>query len=813
MERYLCIHGHFYQPPRENPWFEAIEIQDSAHPYHDWNERITEECYAPNGASRILDGEGRITDIASNYARMSFNIGPTVLSWLEAYNPEIYQSILEADRKSMEWRSGHGNALAQVYNHLIMPLANARDKRTQVIWGIRDFKHRFNRFPDGMWLSETAVDVETLEVLAEQGIKFTILAPRQALRVKKIDSDTWEDVRGGCIDPTRAYFCRLPSGKNINIFFYDGPISQAVAFEKLLNRGEDFANRLLTGYSDIRKWPQLLNIATDGESYGHHHKFGDMALAYALNYIESKGLAKLSNYGEYLEKHQPTHEVEICGNSSWSCIHGIERWRSNCGCNSGGRPGWNQEWRAPLRNALDWLRDAIALKYEDKAREYLRNPWEARDEYIDVILNRLKDNVDQFMQRHAVRNLTKDEKVMVLRLLEVQRHAMLMYTSCGWFFDELSGLETVQIIQYAGRAIQLSEKIFNDGLEGGFLERLAQAKSNLPEHRDGAQIFDKFVKPCVIDLKKVGVHYAVSSLFEDYPESTRIYCYEVNKDDYQKVQAGKVKLAIGKIKIASGITWGSECLSFCVLHLGNHDFNGGVRTFLGDEEYQSMKSLIISTFENGAFASIVRLLDKHFGTHNYSLRDLFRDEQRKILNLVLGTTMDEFETSYRLMYESNRILMSFLQDTGIPIPRVFYTAAEFTLCYDFKKVLEGEVDIERIQNIINDIKKWNVLVDSLDLEYLICRKIGKIFDDFYKNPSDISFLQKIKTMLKVVSLMPFEVNLWNVQNIYYKTAKTVYKEYLQKSISGNEGAVRWVEEFKQIGKGLFFNTHAVLPDH
>ncbi|MDH5768151.1 MAG: DUF3536 domain-containing protein, partial [Nitrospirota bacterium] len=380
MERFLCIHGHFYQPPRENPWLEAIEIQDSAHPYHDWNERVAAECYAPNSASRILDGEDRIIDIVSNYARISFNFGPTLLSWLETYSPEIYQAVLDADRQSIEWRSGHGNAISQVYNHIIMPLANSRDKRTQTIWGIKDFEYRFKRLAEGMWLPETAVDLETLDILAEQDIRFTILAPHQAFRVRKIGTGKWKEVSGGRIDPTRAYLCRLPSGRRINIFFYDGLISHAVAFEELLKKGEDYATRLLSGFSEIRQWAQILNIATDGETYGHHYKFADMALAYALNYIESNGLARLTNYGEYLEKYPPTYEVEIIDNSSWSCIHGIERWRSNCGCNSGGNSEWNQEWRTALRDSFDWLRDQLAFRFEHKSKEYLKDPWKARED-------------------------------------------------------------------------------------------------------------------------------------------------------------------------------------------------------------------------------------------------------------------------------------------------------------------------------------------------------------------------------------------------------------------------------------------------
>ncbi len=368
MENYICIHGHFYQPPRENPWLEDIELQDSAYPYHDWNERISAECYGPNAASRIFDGIGYITKIPNNYADISFNFGPTLLAWLEQKAPEVYANILQADQISQRRFSGHGSALAQGYNHMIMPLANQRDKYTQVLWGIRDFQYRFQRQPEGMWLPETAVDLETLDIMAELGIKFTILAPRQASRVRPLDQDDWEDVNGEHIDPTRAYLQRLPSGRTINLFFYDGPISKAVAFEGLLDRGEHLAERLLGAVSAERQWPQLIHIATDGETFGHHHKQGEMALSYALDYIKANAEVKLTNYGEYLEKHPPIMEVEIFENSSWSCIHGVERWRKDCGCNSGMHNGWHQGWRQPLREALDWLRDNLAILYEKQAK-------------------------------------------------------------------------------------------------------------------------------------------------------------------------------------------------------------------------------------------------------------------------------------------------------------------------------------------------------------------------------------------------------------------------------------------------------------
>ncbi|HVA17610.1 MAG TPA: DUF3536 domain-containing protein, partial [Candidatus Dormibacteraeota bacterium] len=379
MERYICIHGHFYQPPRENPWLEAVEIQDSAYPYHDWNARITAECYGPNSSSRVLDEQGRIVRIVNNYSKISFNFGPTLLSWLEEKSPAVYQSILAADEMSQALYSGHGSAIAQVYNHMIMPLANRRDKETQIVWGLRDFEHRFRRMPEGMWLAETAVDLETLDLLAQHGIKFTILAQTQARSARRIGGTKWRDVSDGSIDPSMPYRITLPSGRTMALFFYDGPISRAVAFEGLLNRGEYLASRLAQAFSDSREWPQLVHIATDGETFGHHHKRGEMALSYAIEQIESTGIAKMTNYGEFLERYPPFREVRIKENSSWSCVHGVDRWRADCGCNSGMHPGWHQQWRAPLRKALDWLRDQLAPHFEEKGRDFFSDPWRARD--------------------------------------------------------------------------------------------------------------------------------------------------------------------------------------------------------------------------------------------------------------------------------------------------------------------------------------------------------------------------------------------------------------------------------------------------
>jgi alpha-amylase/alpha-mannosidase (GH57 family) len=498
--RYVCIHGHFYQPPRENPWTGTVEGQADAAPYHDWNARVTAECYRANAAARLRDAEGRVLRTVNNYARMSFDFGPTLLTWLEREAPDVYQAILGGDRESRARYGGHGGAIAQAYNHMILPLANRRDKVTQVRWGIRDFAYRLGRTPEGIWLPETAVDLETLEVLAEQGIRFTILAPGQARRVQpeaggEGSEAEWRDVGGGTIDPSRAYRQRLSSGRRIALFFYDGTIARAVAFEGLLASGEQFVQRIRSGFVAERPWPQLVHIATDGESYGHHHRYGEMALAFALLTFAADEAARLTTYGAFLAQHPPTAAVEIAERTAWSCAHGVERWRSDCGCNSGRHPGWHQAWRAPLREALDWLRDALAARFAERAGEWLSDPWSARDDAIDLWLDRSAAGRERFFARHAARPLGEAEQQAALDLLELQRQAMLMYASDGWFFDDISGIETVQVLRHAGRAIDLAERLFGATLESEFLRLLARAPSNVPEARDGAHIYAQEVRP------------------------------------------------------------------------------------------------------------------------------------------------------------------------------------------------------------------------------------------------------------------------------------------------------------------------------
>ncbi|HBR15588.1 MAG TPA: glycoside hydrolase [Candidatus Omnitrophica bacterium] len=803
MNRYICIHGHFYQPPRENPWLEAIEIQDSANPYKDWNERITAECYLPNTASRILDPQQRIIDIVNNYAKISFNFGPTLLSWMEKSAPKVYQSILEADQLSLEKFSGHGSALAQCYNHMIMPLANPRDQRTQVIWGIKDFEHRFSRKPEGMWLPETAVDLASLEILAEFNIKFTILSPYQAKRVRPIGEEEWREASHGRIDPKEPYLCRLPSGRSIVLFFYDGPLSQDVAFGNLLKDGTNFANRLLSAFPHDTTKPALVHIADDGETYGHHHKFGNMALSYLLDYMEKNNPATITIYAEYLEKFPPESEAEILENTSWSCAHGIERWRRDCGCRIGTSPGWHQAWRTPLRQAMDWLRDRLAALYEKEMSSFLQHPWAMRDDYIDVVLNRTRGNTNKFIEQHIEGQLTKEQKIRVLKLLEMQRQAMLMYTSCGWFFDDISGIEPIQTMQYAARAMQLAKELTAEDLEGEYVRQIEAAKSNIPEYENGKKIYDLFVKPAVIDLLNVGAHYALSSIFEEYPKTTHIYAYSVNSEVYDQYTVGQRKVVIGKSLIRSEITWEEQAINFAVLHLGDHNLSAGVAFDSDEKLFGNMHKEIKEAFLQSNITDVIHLINKHFGQESYSLWDLFKNEQRKIMDQILEKTLESIETHFRQIYDYYYPLMQIRKDIRAPLPKVLAMTVEFIFNRDLCKLLENDMpDVERLEKLAGEINRWSFMRDKESISLIASERIDALMQRLAKNPQDLELLRTMEACLRILKTLSLQLDLWKAQNFHFMIGKKFYRSMVEISRTGDLMAHSWVESFDKLGNYL-----------
>ncbi|MFM8911553.1 MAG: DUF3536 domain-containing protein [Flammeovirgaceae bacterium] len=792
--KYICIHGHFYQPPRENAWLEVIEVQDSAHPYHDWNERINAECYDPNAASRILGQDGVIKKITSNYAKISFNFGATLLSWMELNAKETYEGILEADRESMEYFGGHGSALAQVYNHIIMPLANARDKETQVIWGIRDFERRFKRKPEGMWLAETAVDYDTLEVLAAHQIKFTILAPRQARAIRKVGEDKWTEVNEGTINTRKSYLCKLPSGKSIYLFFYEGSISQGIAFNGLLNDGKRFADSLLNGIDNSDDEPQLVHVATDGETYGHHHKHGEMALAYCLDFIDKNKHASLINYGQFLEEVPTVYEAQILEDSSWSCVHGVERWRSDCGCNSG--KGYHQKWRAPLREALDWLRDSVEHIFEKEGGTVLKNPWHARNEYIDVVLNRSDESVQMFLQQHALPNASENK---ILRILEMQRHAMLMYTSCGWFFDEVSGIETIQVMQYACRVVQLASQIGGVDLETGFIERLEKAPSNTQEN--GAIVYKKMVVPARTNLKRVGMHFAVSAIFEEEPESLTIFNYNTSNESFIKKEAGEQTLVLSITKVKSLVTKSEKKFAFAVIYLGKHNIIGNISLEMQPDEFASMQFRMVKAFEEGRLGDVMGIMQQYFGPEKYTIWQMFADEKRKILDMIAQQSLKDLEGSLRRTYDTDYTLVNALSNNNLPIPNAYRTTFEYILNADLVNCFQKEkINIKEMERISLELTRWSLKIeDPVKISRLASESV---FEEIKRVGADIGNVKRLQRLNRVFPLLEkfnLDPNFYKSQNLYFEISTEGKKGY---------EAPDWHDQFVALGANLGVKVEA-----
>ena len=777
-KKYVCIHGHFYQPPRENAWLETIEMQESAAPYHDWNERINEECYAPNAEARVLNSADHISAISNNYARISWNMGPTLLSWLEAHDPATYKRLQQADRDSMARFSGHGSALAQSYNHIIMPLANERDKQTQIRWGIADFQARFNRMPEGMWLAETAVDTATLEALVDNGIKFTVLAPRQCKAVKFQDSDDWHEVNGG-VDTRRAYRCPLPSGRSIDLFYYDGGVSKAVAFEGLLNDGRLLADKLMNSLDEHPDAPQIAQIATDGESYGHHHRKGEMALAFCLNHIDENADFELTNYGEFLDMYPPVWETRIHDNSSWSCVHGVERWRSNCGCHTGGEAGWDQTWRQPLRAALDEVRERLITVFEREAEELFKDPWGARDAYIEMVLDR--SGADEFVARHARQTPTPKTKTRMLRLLEMQRHCMLMYTSCAWFFNEVTGIETLQVLQYANRALHLCEVVTGEDFHPAFLTSLEGVPSNVREN--AAAAYREGVMPARVGLRRVGVHFAATSLFEENMSELELFNYRATIHDLQPLRAGGYRLSLGRITIVSNLTHASKTFCFGVLYLGQQTMIGSIRSDMSAANFSVVAAALAEEFRAGHVGEVIALMNTNFGSETFSIWQLFHDEKRKILLAMTERTLELAAQNFSDVYYDNYQLMSTMRANGMPLPSAYKAAIRFTLHRRFTELLtDGEgglLDLPRLDRLIADYQHWDHDWEKTDD---LCQAaevlLHKIVLASFANANNWTLANRLLQALKHLELSP---NFYRAQNAFLEGWT---KEYVN-SLSGD----------------------------
>ncbi len=768
--KFICIHGHFYQPPREDPWLEEIEFQKSALPFHDWNERITAECYFPNAYARRIDGKGQIIKIVNNYEKISFNFGPTLLLWLRKHKLEVLHKIIEADQKSCLAYHGHGNAIAQVYNHIIMPLANYRDKVTQTKWGIAAFKYFFGRYPEGMWLAETAVDNETLKVLAQHKIKFTILAPRQAAAIRRIGEKEWQEVDETNLDITMPYRCYLNREHYIDIFFYHGALSQGIAFGGLVQNGDHLAHHLEQTFGENES-SQILSVATDGETFGHHWKFAEMALAYVIDYFSEHPQISFINFGAYLARFSPMYEVKIKENTSWSCVHGIDRWRDDCGCCTGAHPGWNQKWRKPLRNSLNWLRDQIDILFEKEGKRFFKDPWKARDDYIDIVLDPRPKTKDNFLGHHTLTSLNENQRIDALKLLEMQYYGQLMFTSCGWFFDDISGLEARQNLRYASRVIQLA-KDFGLELESEFVKRIKEAKSNMAKYGDGAQIYNTLVKPKLYDLKRLAVHFSFSHLFEEPPCDNTFYTARIKLKERRSEEASGNLLLFDHMEISHIRTEEKQELITIVLFLGALDLLG---TALPVNQKEFGK-ILFSLFKNLSFYEVKDKIIQN--SPYYGIHDVFFDNRRQLATLLVEEKLQALNNAYLEFYQENKSLMFALKELHIPLPETFIgiarTVLENILYEEYRKELEGQPN--QLRRAIKETEELGINIDTTRLSKLLGEFIKDKLHRFLET-FDLNHIKKINSALSLCGQLCQKLDLWSIQNLFWDLLPYIKGQY------------------------------------
>jgi alpha-amylase/alpha-mannosidase (GH57 family) len=677
MAIHLVIHGHFYQPPRENPWTGEIERQESAAPFHDWNARIVAECYEPNARSRVLDENGRIQDIVNNYERISFNVGPTLLEWLKPAAPEVVTALLEADRASRT-RLGHGNAIAQAYNHMILPLATRRDRQTQIHWGLREFESRFGRRPEAMWLPETAVDTQTLELLIGAGMRYVILSPAQAVRWRRMGESRWTSAAEAELDPRRPYRWQVrdaqgrPQGdRGIDICFYHASLSRGISFQHYLRDAGALASRIADAAAGGPREPLIL-IATDGESFGHHEKFGDMCLAtlFARD-APARGLS-VTNLAAYLAQQPPSWEVELLPVSAWSCSHGVGRWREDCGCSTGGGPGWNQRWRRPLREGLDRLRDSLAEIFAEETIPLLHDGWAARDDYIELLLDPSLAARDAFFDRHARHVLREEERARVLRLLEMQHQAMLMYASCGWFFSDISGIETVQNLRYAWRAIELAEPFAPLHLEAVLLEHLERAQSNVPAHKDGRHVWEREVRSSRVTAEAAAARLLLEGVLGREVTPQVRFRWSLTPDPI----AREDDLTLAGVRAVSQVT--GETLRFAggCRRDGRFDFLAAIAPWPAAQGWEGFLGEARTVLGPGT-ADFTAWVGRH-AARLVRLRDFLPDERRAILEEMLAETQGSLEQALDLLCADALPAAEAMVDSGMPLPAWVRASLEAT---------------------------------------------------------------------------------------------------------------------------------------
>jgi alpha-amylase/alpha-mannosidase (GH57 family) len=768
----LIVHGHFYQPPRENPWTNAVERQPGARPFDNWNERIHFECYRPNAYARVVDLYGRVERIVNNYASINFNFGATLLNWLARHHPETYARVLEADRVSACSRGGHGNAIAQGYHHSILPLCNARDRLTEIRWGVADFQSRFGRDPESLWLPETACDDATLGALIDEGLAYVILSPFQAARVRPVGAQVWESVADGLIDtgaPYR-YFHRDGSNRSIAIFFYDGQLAKSVAFDGVLAS----SHLLIERFVSAEGRGGLVHIATDGETYGHHFKFGDRCLAYALEVEAPARGFRVTNYGEYLEQNQPEWEVELRHDAdgegtAWSCAHGLGRWARDCSCHAGAPEGWNQRWRDPLRRALNFLRDEAATVFERQGGDLFRDVWRARDDYVSILCG-AKERAE-YLREHATHDLGVAEEIRALTLLEMQRASLMMFTSCGWFFNDVAGIETVQVLRYAARVLELLDELEVASPRAQFLELLAEAESNDTAHGNGADIFYAQVESSRVSPRRVAASLAISGLVAAPDESGQSAGYDFARARFERRQHGRLALATERLRLESRATGRRFDFAAASMH-----FYCALREFEGEAEFAAASQKLREEFRASSLPRMLRLVRDEFGPDEYGLEHLLPQGRQGIYEIVFGQMIERFTEQYEFLYEENRRNIEMLQEAGFELPQELRAAAEFTVGRRFELRLQrlerepSPATLRAAVEIADEIARRGYRLDRTRTRRQVGRLITRAASVAVASPATEN-LEAAFELIRVAHKLGLEADVERAQEIVYEAVR------------------------------------------
>jgi len=769
-KKYFALHGHFYQPPRENPWSGEIDEQPSAQPYHDWNSRIARECYIPNSTARIYS-EGKIKAIASNYDYLNFNYGPTLLNWFAKSEPHYFEKVVDAARQSKE-RTGHSNAIAQGYNHIILPLANDRDRLTQLRWGLADYKHHFGFAAEALWLPETACSNEILSLLAGEGLRYVILAPSQADKVLKYGETKWQNVADGSIDTRRPYLWEDGKGAELAVFFYDGNLSHDLAFDGLLKDSELFAKRISACYSDTEE-DQLVFTATDGETFGHHKKFADLTIVHLFTDRLEKHNIESINLGRYLALHPPLWQVRIKSGedgegTAWSCAHGLRRWRADCGC--GAEEGQNQKWRAPLRDALNWLSGELAKLFESEGGKLFTDPWLARDQYINVMLG--DEKFPDFLARTAPNIKGGQAAAKAAKLLEMQKYAMFMFTSCGWFFSDVSRIETRQNLFYACRAMEAAA-YFGHNFEDELITRLKKAPSNIAEIGTAGDMYEKDIKRRLPPAEAALAELAIKNAIDERTCQTDKPVYSAKIQPLGRRAIGGFRIVYGKgvftdrafmetceRAFISVIPPASEAVCF----IGQ----------CGEQKMRAITQLVENMPPEAAWQHLSADAEQTVG-REVKLRELGRQARLEILILLQTGKMGSCHLMQRNLFSEYLPLIEQWHELEMDVPETI--AAEMTV--GARQYVLGMLEqyraepndslIADMEQLVTKLQSWKMSVNCAEIRTLSADIIRAEFAGLRKKLS-AEALTRVRRIIRIANKAGITHWFFETQNIIIETA-------------------------------------------